>query len=165
VILWSTINQTTRVIPASNQRTSKNKINKNSIRIHKIWGLESSRTGGLADAHIYKEVAAAKLTIKQNRICLWQLWRYIRGWGRTKGCWGRAPTLGCTSIGLSSIHSPSGQNMARPHPDRFYTPHCFDVSHGTGWCSDVRLDSLERLSSYHSIHIKNIQNGVHMRSR
>jgi hypothetical protein len=30
-ILWSTINQTTRVIPASNRRTSKNKINKNSI--------------------------------------------------------------------------------------------------------------------------------------
>jgi hypothetical protein len=29
--LWSMINQTTRVIPANNQRTSKNKINKNSI--------------------------------------------------------------------------------------------------------------------------------------
>jgi hypothetical protein len=66
VILWSTINQTTRVIAASNRRTSKNKINKNSIYIHEIWGLESSRTGGLADTHVYKEVAAAKLTIKQN---------------------------------------------------------------------------------------------------
>jgi hypothetical protein len=57
VILWSTINQTTRVILASNRRTSKNKINKNSICIHEIWGLESSRTGGLADTRVYKEVA------------------------------------------------------------------------------------------------------------
>jgi hypothetical protein len=64
VILWSTINQTTRVIPASNRRISKNKINKNSICIHEIWGLESSRTGGLADTRVYKEVVAAKLTIK-----------------------------------------------------------------------------------------------------
>jgi hypothetical protein len=52
------INQTTRVIPASNRRTSKNKINKNSICVHEIWGLESSRTGGLADTRVYKEVAA-----------------------------------------------------------------------------------------------------------
>jgi hypothetical protein len=65
-ILWSAINQTTRVIPASNQRTSKNKINKNSICIHKIWGLESSRTNGLANTRVYKELTTAKLTIKQN---------------------------------------------------------------------------------------------------
>jgi hypothetical protein len=44
----------------------KNKINNNSICIHKIWGLESSRTGGLADTRVYREVAAAKHTIKQN---------------------------------------------------------------------------------------------------
>jgi hypothetical protein len=31
VILWSTINQTSRVIPTSNQRTNKNKRNKKSI--------------------------------------------------------------------------------------------------------------------------------------
>jgi hypothetical protein len=37
-----------------------------------------------------------------------------------------------------------------------------DVSKGIGWCSDVRLDPLERLSSYLSSHIKNIQNRVHM---
>jgi hypothetical protein len=37
--------------------------------------------------------------------------------------------------------------MARPHPDKFCTPHCFDVSHGIGWCSNVRLDPLERLST------------------
>jgi hypothetical protein len=77
--LWSTINQTTRVIPASNRRTNKNKINKNSIQIHEIWGLESSKMGGLADTHFYKEVAAAKLTTKQNPICSWWLRGYMRG--------------------------------------------------------------------------------------
>jgi hypothetical protein len=84
-ILWSTINQTTRVIHASNRRTSKNKINKNSICIHESWGLESSRMGGLADTRVYKEVAAAKVTIKQNPICLWRLWRNMTGWRMTKG--------------------------------------------------------------------------------
>jgi hypothetical protein len=78
------------------------------------------------------------------------------------GCWGRAPTLGHAPIGFNSIHCPSSQNMATPHPDRFCMPHCFDVSHGIGWCLDVRSDPLERLSSYLSIHIKNVQNGVHM---
>jgi hypothetical protein len=115
--------------------------------------------GGLADTRIYKEVAAAKLTIKQNSIYLRRLWRM------TKGVRGRAPTLGRASIGLNSIHSPSGQNMARQHPDRFCMSHCFDVSHAIGWCSDVRPDPLERLSSYLSIHIKNVQNRVHMWSR
>jgi hypothetical protein len=33
--------------------------------------------GGLADTRIYKEVATAKLTIKQNPICSW----YVRGVG------------------------------------------------------------------------------------
>jgi hypothetical protein len=77
-------------------------------------------------------------------------------------CWGHAPTLERAPIGLNSIHSPSGQNMSRQHPDKFCIPHCFDVFHGIGWCSDVRPDSLERLSSHLSIHIKNIQNRVHM---
>jgi hypothetical protein len=52
--------------------------------------------------------------------------------------------------------------MARLHHDRFCMPHCFDVSHGIGWYLDARLDPLERLSSYLSVHIKNVQNGVHM---
>jgi hypothetical protein len=34
------------------------------------WGSESGRTGGLADTRVYKEVAMAKLTTKQNPICL-----------------------------------------------------------------------------------------------
>jgi hypothetical protein len=80
----------------------------------------------------------------------------------TKGVLGRAPNLGRAPIGLNSIHNASGQNMARQHLDRFCMPHCFDVSHGIGWCWDVRPDLSERLSSYLSIHIKNVQNGVHM---
>jgi hypothetical protein len=70
----------------------------------------------------------------------------------TKGVLGRAPTLGRAPIGLNSIHNASGQNMARQYLDRFCTPRCFDV----------RPDLSERLSSYLSIHIKNVQNGVHM---
>jgi hypothetical protein len=79
MILWSTINQTTRVIPARNQKISKNKIKKNSIWIHDIWGLESSRTDSLVDTHVYKEVAAAKLTTKQNPLYSWWLRGYMRG--------------------------------------------------------------------------------------
>ena len=43
------------------------------------WGSESSSMGGLVDTRIYKEVAEAKLTTKQNPICLWRLGRYMRG--------------------------------------------------------------------------------------
>ena len=31
-----------------------------------MWGSESSRTDGLADTRVYKEVAMAKLSTKQN---------------------------------------------------------------------------------------------------
>jgi hypothetical protein len=37
---------------------------------------------------VYKEVAAAKLTIKQKPIYLTQLWRYMRGWRTTRGVLG-----------------------------------------------------------------------------
>jgi hypothetical protein len=37
------------------------------------WGSESSRTDGLVDTRVYKEVAMAKLSTKQNPICLWRL--------------------------------------------------------------------------------------------
>jgi hypothetical protein len=117
--------------------------------------------GGLANTRICKEVAAAKLTIKQNPICLWPL-VYDRVVDDQRGAGVIIQTLGHTRIGLNSIHSPSGQNMARQHPDRFRMPHCFDVSHGIGWCLNVSLDPLERLSSYLSIHIKNVQNRVDM---
>ena len=44
------------------------------------WGSESSRTDGLVDTRVYKEVAMAKLSTKQNPICLWRLWGYMRTW-------------------------------------------------------------------------------------
>jgi hypothetical protein len=47
--------------------------------ISQSWGSESGRTGGLADTHVYKEVAMAKLTTKHNPICLWSLWGFMRG--------------------------------------------------------------------------------------
>jgi hypothetical protein len=34
---------------------------------------------GLADTHVYKEVATAKLTTKHNSICSWWLREYMRG--------------------------------------------------------------------------------------
>jgi len=37
------------------------------------WDSESSRTDGLVDTRVYKEVAMAKLTSKQNPICSWWL--------------------------------------------------------------------------------------------
>jgi hypothetical protein len=51
------------------------------------WGSESSRTDGLADAHVYKQVAIAKLSTKQNPICLWWLWRHMRGYRATRTWW------------------------------------------------------------------------------
>jgi hypothetical protein len=99
--------------------------------------------GGLADTRIYKEVATAKLTIKQNPICSW----YVRGGGRGQPGHGdgRTLTLGRAPIRLNSIYSLSGQNMARQHTDRFCMPHCFDVSHGIGICLDMIPVPLERL--------------------
>jgi hypothetical protein len=82
-----------------------------------------------------------------------------------EGCWGHAPTLGHAPIGLNSIHSPSGLNMARQHPDIFCMPHCFDVSYGIERYLDMRLAPVERLSSYLSIHLMNVQNGVRIWSR
>jgi hypothetical protein len=102
------------VIPTSNRRTSKNKRNKNSICIHKIWGLESSRMGGI-DTRVYEKVAVAKHTIKQNPTYLWQLWRYMRGWRTTRGCRGHSPTIGCAPKGLSFIHGSPGQNQVTHH--------------------------------------------------
>jgi hypothetical protein len=46
-------------------------------------------------------------------------------------------------IGLNSVQSPSGQNMARQHPDGFCTPHCFDVSHGIGRCSKEDITNMD----------------------
>jgi hypothetical protein len=70
-ILWSASTTTRAPVSASNQRTS---ITSNSIAnvemetnlISQSWGSELGRMGGLADTRVYKEVAMAKLTTKQN---------------------------------------------------------------------------------------------------
>jgi hypothetical protein len=42
----------------------------------------------VAEVLMSLSVAVAKLTIKQNPICLWWLWRYMRGSRTTKGVLG-----------------------------------------------------------------------------
>jgi hypothetical protein len=87
---------------------------------------------------------------------------YERGRGRP-GCGeGRALTLGRAPIGPNLIHSPRGEDMVTQHRDRFCVPHCFNVFHGLRRNLDIRPVPLESLSSYLSIHINNVQNGVGM---
>jgi hypothetical protein len=77
-----------------------------------------------------------------------------RGWpGRGEG---HALTLGRAPTGPNLIHSPQGQDMVTQHRDRFCAPHCFDVSRGLRRNVDMRPVPLESLSSYLSIHIKNV---------
>jgi hypothetical protein len=127
-------------------------------------GFWKPEIGCLANSASPAEVAKAKSN-QQNPICCCGYGDILEVGGWPEGYWGHAPTLGHTSIGLNLIPSPSSQNMARQHPDRFCTLHCFDVSHGVERCLDVRPDPLERLSSYLSIHIKNVQNRVRMWSQ
>jgi hypothetical protein len=47
--------------------------------------------------------------------------------------------------------------MVTQHRDRFCVPHCFDISRALRRNLDMRLVALESLSSYLSIHIKNVQ--------
>jgi hypothetical protein len=87
---------------------------------------------------------------------------YERGRGQPGRGEGRALTLGRAPIGPNLIHSPRGQDMVTQHRDRFYVPHCFDVSHGCRRNLDMIPILLESRFPYLSIHIKNVQNGVGM---
>jgi hypothetical protein len=87
---------------------------------------------------------------------------YERGRGRPRCGEGHALTLGRAPIGPNLIHSPRGHDMVTQQRDRFYAPYCFDVSRGLRRNLDMRPVPLESLSSYLSIHIKNVQNGVGM---
>jgi hypothetical protein len=79
VILWSMINQTTRVIPASNRVTKQEQVEQaTQLQIWRwktnlnsqSWGSESNRTDGLVNTHVYKEVAMAKLDLnKTQSVC------------------------------------------------------------------------------------------------
>jgi hypothetical protein len=71
----------------------------------------SSRTDDLVD----KQIAIAKLSTKQNPICLCQLWRYMGGRRMTSTWWGSSLNLGCTPIRPHFIHGPPGQNQVTQH--------------------------------------------------
>jgi hypothetical protein len=129
------------------------------------WGSESGRKGGLADTRVYKEVAIAKLTTKQKpNLFLTAMGVYVWVEARPRPGGGRAPTLGCAPMGSNMIHGPTGQNRATQHLDRFWTSTSFDDSHRPRYYFDMRPVPLEDLSNYLSNHIKNVPNGVRMRS-
>ena len=69
---------------------------------------------------------------------------------------GQGP-LDKTLMGLSKIHGPKDQKEVTQHWDRFWTPSCLDDSHRLRMDLGLRPAPLERLSSWVSIHRKNIQ--------
>jgi hypothetical protein len=130
----------------SNLRTSKNKINKSQSE-NTIWlGLWKLETGSLANSASPAEVARAKSN-QQNPICLWWLWRYMRGWRMIGGVLGSCSNPRTRPYWANLIHSPRGQDMVTQHRDRFCAPHCFDVCRGLKWNLDVIPVPLESLSS------------------
>jgi hypothetical protein len=67
------------------------------------WGSESSRMDGLTDTRVFKQVAMAKLSRKQNPTAsCWLLVVYIGG-RQLGGCWGRNPNLKRPPSGLDEI--------------------------------------------------------------
>jgi hypothetical protein len=134
--------------------------------ISQSWGSESGRTGGLADTCVYKEVAMAKLTTKNKP---------RSNCGGNGGIWeGR----GMTSTWWGSCSNP----RSRPHGLRHDTwadgPKDGDAAlwqildvHLFRWFPrclryvfDMRPIPLEALWNFLSNHIKNVPNGVRMRS-
>jgi hypothetical protein len=89
---------------------------------------------------------------------------YERVGARPRPDGGRAPTLEHAPMGSNMIHGPTGQNRATQHLDRFWTSTSFDDSRRLRYYFYMRPVPLEALSNYLSNHIKNIPNGVCMRS-
>ena len=79
------------------------------------WGSESSRTDGLVDTCVYKEVAMAKLQQNKTQLFLVVAKGYMKVEGRPPGCWGRVPTLGRVPNGPDLIHGPLDQTKATQH--------------------------------------------------
>jgi hypothetical protein len=77
---------------------------------------------------------------------------------------GPAPTLGRAPIGSDMIHRPMDQKTVTQHPDRFWTSTCFDDSCRLRYDFNMRPVPLEDLWNFLSKHIKNVSNGVRMRS-
>jgi hypothetical protein len=89
---------------------------------------------------------------------------YERVGARPRPGGGRAPTLGRVPMGSNMIHRPTGQNRATQHLDKFWMSTSFDDSCRHIYYFDMRLVPLDALSNYLSNHIKNIPNGLRMRS-
>jgi hypothetical protein len=99
--------------------------------------------GSLANSASPTEVARAKSNQQNPHLFVVAMGVYERGRGRP-GCGeGRALTLGRAPIRPNLIHSPQGQYMVTQHHDRFYVPHCFDVSRGLRRNLDIRTVPLE----------------------
>lgn len=76
------------------------------------WGSESSRTDGLVDTRVYKEVAEAKLTSKTKpNLKVAAMGVYKRGRGRPGRGGGRPQTLGRAPIGPNLITWPIGPKL------------------------------------------------------
>jgi hypothetical protein len=89
---------------------------------------------------------------------------YERVGARPRPGGGRAPTLGRAPMGSNMIHGPTGQNRATQHLDRFWMSTSFDDPHRLRYYFDMRPVPSQSLSNYLSNHIKNVPNGVRMRS-
>jgi hypothetical protein len=89
---------------------------------------------------------------------------YERVGARPRPGGGRASTLGRAPMGSNMIHGPTGQNRATEHLDRFWTSTSFDDSRRLRYYFDMRPVPSQALSNYLSNHIKNVPNGLRMRS-
>jgi hypothetical protein len=118
--------------------------------------------GSLANSASPTEVARAKSNQQNPHLFLATKGVYERGRGWPGRGESHALTLGRAPIGPNLIHSPRGQYMVTQHHDRFCVSHCFNISRGFRRNLDMRLVLLEIWSSYISIHIKNVKNGVGM---
>jgi hypothetical protein len=95
--------------------------------------------GGLADTRVYKEVAWAKLSTKQNSICLWWLWGIWEDRSTTRTWWGLCSNPRTCPMVSDKIHGPMAQKMVMQHPDKFWTSNCFDDSHHLKYDFDMKL--------------------------
>jgi hypothetical protein len=139
-------------------------VGENSIGGDDVHGPTTSRTGGLANTRVYKEVAMAKLTTKQNPIYLWWLWGIWEGRGTTRTWWGSCSNPRTRPHGLRHDTRADGPKNSDTTPYRFWTSTCFDESRCLRYDFDIRPIPLEALWNFLSNHITNVPNRVCMRS-
>jgi hypothetical protein len=107
----------------------------------------------------------AKHTMKQKPnlfVAAMEVYERVEAQPRLGG--GRAPTLGRAPMGSDTIHGPTTQKAVTQHPDRFWMSTRFSDSRRLSWNFDMRPVPLEALYHFLSNHIKNVPNGLCMRS-